>query len=344
MKYAIDRLRKKALNLLRERQALDFMISGVDKSVLQVIQSEREHIKQVNKTKLQSYIQRTSSYINDRKKEYGVRATSEQIIKFLENAEAAPPGQCYLPTVAELREYFHSYEKVWPDSALLPSHARVFFDPSGSVPGGITRILEATIYEDMVALWNLLKNREEKNTNIQSQMELKTDFALCHSTVTAAVYFVEAYLNGLAYDYLTENSGTLDEEKKGILSDFDFSQNRPRYLSLRDKALKYQQIILQKTHAPLQPSNFPPLKRLLAISESFRNPLAHPAPHPNPKTGIPDKEFAIYIVNIETACDAVDNAVELVLRFEKLIHGDLRRIKWLLKRGEEGKFSEETFD
>jgi len=189
-----------------------------------------------------------------------------------------------------------------------------------------------------------LKKRKEKNTNIQSQMEFKTDHALCRSTVTAAVYFVEAYLNGLAYDYLTENSGTLDEEKKGILSDFDFSKNRPRYLSLRDKALKYQQIILQKMHAPLQPSNFLPLKRLLEISESFRNPLAHPASHPNPSTGSPDKEVAIYTVNINTACDAVDNAIELVLRFETLIHRDSKRIKWLLKRGEKGKFSQEAFD
>ena len=344
MKYAIDRLRKKALHLLRERHALIFVISGVDKPVLQTIQNEREQINQANKSQLQSYIKKVTSDISQRRTEYGVCASGEQLINFLENAESSPPGQSYYPTVVELREFFQDYAKVWADSALFPAHVRVCFDPSGLVPWGGVRILEATIYEDMASLWNLLKIRNDRHTGTQSPRELKTNDALCRSTVAAAVYFVEAYLNGLAFDYLTENSNTLTEENKEILSDFDFSKNRPRYLSLREKILKYQQIILQKAHAPIQPNNLQPLECLLEISDSIRNSLAHPAPNPNPRTGYPDKELAIYSVTAQTAQGAVDSAIELVLSLETLLHGDLSRISWLLKRNNEGEFSEEAFD
>ena len=343
MKYAIDRLRNKALRLLREDHALSFVISSPNQDGLRAVQSNKERIEEANKAELQRYIQDVSSHIRQRRIKYGVRVSGEQLIKFLENAEASRPGQVYYPTVVDLREFFQDYAKVWPDSALLPAHARVTFDPSGLVPGGGVRILEATIYEDMASLWNLLKNRNDRHAGTQPKRELKTDDALCRSTVAAAVYFVEAYLNGLAFDYLTENSKTLTEEKKGILSDFDFPKNRSRYLSLRDKVLKYQLIILQEQHPPLQPNNFQPLKRLLEISEVIRNPLAHPAPHLNPNTGSPEKEVAIYSVTMETAREAVDSAIELVLRLEMLVHGGSNRIPWLLKRGDRGEFSEEAF-
>lgn len=335
MKYAIDRLRNKALRLLRENHALGFVISPPDQDGLRAIQSNKERIEGANKAQLQSYIQKVSSHIRERRTEYGVRASREQLIAFLEKAEAAPPGQFYLPTVAELREFFQDYARVWPDSRLMPAHARIFFDAHGRETFGNVRILEATIYEDMAALWNLLHDRKGLNLDICTPKERKTYYALCRSTVTAAVYFVEAYLNGLAFDYSTDHSTSLTEEEKGILSDFDFSKNRSRYLSLRDKFIKYQRIILQETHAPLQPNNFQPLKRLLEISESIRSPLAHPAPH---------KEIEIYWVKIETASDAVDSAIASVIRLESLIRGDLRRVLWLLKRSDGGEFSEKVFD
>lgn len=335
MNYAIDRLRKKALRLLREDQALGFIISPPDQDGLVAIKRNKEKIEGANKAQLQSYIQNVSSHIRQRRTEYGVRASGEQLIAFLEKAEAAPPGQVYLPTVSEIREFFEDYTRVWPDSKHMPAHARLFFDPNGRGSFGNVRILEATIYEDMAALWNLLHDKKGLNLDDCTPKERKTFYALCRSTVTASIYFVEAYLNGLAFDYLTGNTNSLTEEEKGILSDFDFSKNRSRYLSLREKSLKYQRIILQKEHAPLQPNNFQPLKRLLEISESIRSHLAHPAPN---------KEPAIYWVKFETANDAVDSAIATVIRLETLIRGDLLRMPWLLQRSDGGEFSEKAFD
>ncbi|MDR4482047.1 MAG: hypothetical protein R3B95_02140 [Nitrospirales bacterium] len=104
--------------------------------------------------------------------------------------------------VVDVRKFFHDYSKVFPDSKLLPAHARIVFDYHGNGPNGDpdtgVRILEASIYEDMAALWNLLDERASDDNPKKMPRERKTQYALRRATVGAAVYFLEAYLNGLA--------------------------------------------------------------------------------------------------------------------------------------------------
>jgi len=167
---------------------------------------------------------------------------------------------------------------------------------------------------------------------------------LHRTTIATAISFIEAYLNGLAFDHLAEHMDHVTLKEKSALSDWNFDTNRTQHQSLRDKVLKYQRIILGVEHAPLQPTNCPALKCILKTVEIIRNSLAHPAPHFNPKSGKPDKELAIYQITIETVQETVDSSIEVLKRLEELIHGNCGRIPWLIGRTPDGIFPPEAFD
>lgn len=347
MKSTVDHLREKSLQLLLENLALTFVISPAGKKGQLMAEQNRARILSLNKQKLREYIERVEGEIKDLRQRYGVKASSSELIEFLKFGQAAPPGQATMPQVVHVRKFFHDYSKVFPDSKLLPAHARIVFDyhgigPNGDPDTGI-RLLEATIYEDMAALWNLLDERASDDNPKRMPRERKTQYALRRATVSTAVYFLEAYLNGLAFDFLADPNSVFTEEDKSVLSDWDFENNRPRYLSLKDKILKFQRIILKTQHAPIQPTNSPSMKKILDLAECFRNPLAHPAPHFHPISGKQDKELAIYDINIEHARNAVDSAVDLSMKLEEIFHGDHCRIPWLLPRTPAGPFPEEAF-
>lgn len=348
LKRRVDELREQALTLLREDQALAFVISPPDPAGKERAELTRARILQGSKKEVLSYIAGVRQHMQGRRREYGVRAKPRDLLSFLEHAEQAPPGQLMWAPLFFVRSFFRDYAKVWPGSALLPAHARVMFDAQGLGATGEPihgiRLVEGTVYEDMAALCNLAIGQSESAQGATVRLPTKTLDALCRATIAASVYFVEAYLNGLAFDHLVQHEDSLSPDERLILQDWDEKRNRPRYLSLRDKLLQYQRIVTRSQHARLQESNCPEIARFLEIVDLIRNPLAHPSPHFDLDTGRPDKELALYSVTLETACDAADCAVSLVKKLEEVVCGHNDRIPWLFSRGSDGRFPPEAFE
>ncbi len=341
-------MRAKALQLLDANLALKFLISPAGKKGKLEAEKIRAQILSWNKKELREYIEGVEETIKNLRRQYGVVASSSELLDFLKWGQETLPGHVALPRVVEVRKFFHDYSMIFPNSKLWPAHARITFDYHGAGPNGDPdrgiRILEATIYEDMSALWNLLNERAGDDNPKSMPRERKTLYALRRATISTAVYFLEAYVNGLAFDFLADPKRTFTNEEKSVLSEWNFEKQQPRYLSLKDKILKFQRIILKTQHAPIQTNNSPSMEKILYLAEYFRNPLAHPDPHFKPISGKQDKELAIYDISIEHARDAVDSAVDLSMKLEELFHGDRCRIPWLLPRTQAGCFPKEAFE
>ena len=348
LKTKVDRLRDEALRLLREDEALAFVISPAGSEGRETVARNRIAIQSGTRQSLQKYIDSARQHLRERRRTFGVTASAGELIAFLEAAESVPKGEVALPSLATLRSFFKDYSRVWPESTRFPAHTRIMLDIHGCGANGVPvrgwRLLEASVYEDMAALWNLVHERAGPDTHTAPAPERKVLQALCRATLAASVYFVEAYLNGLGFDYLTENEATVTADEKSILSDWDFNRDRPQFLSLRDKLLRYQCIILRVQHAPLQPGNCQELNNFLEAVALIRNPLAHPSPHLNPRSGTPEKELAIFNIRVETVRDAVDSAIGLVRKLDILIHAHSQVSVWLFDRAPSGIFPPETFD
>ena len=218
-----------------------------------------------------------------------------------------------------------------------PSH----HDPVSTVDW---RSTEATLFEDMCALYNLAREASEKlKTAIDSVLAQKKLNALLRATASAAFYFVEAYLNGLAYDHFIASKNKLDEATTKKLTEWDSSLKKPAYLSLRDKLLQYPRIILGVQHPPLQENNCSELDFISGKAKLLRDSTVHASPNPDRITLEPVKELALFNVSFDEVEKVVDNAILLVREIESTIRGNENSLYWIRERGGSGFFPKIVF-
>jgi len=226
----------------------------------------------------------------------------------------------------------------------LAEHAIVIIDPRGKIydaapgQGFAHRLLEQSLYEDMCVLFNSAKRLADSDAD--SPLKNAQEQAFCRSALTAAFNFVEAYLNGIAVDYLSAHHQTVSEGHRMELSEWDHVKQRSRFLSLKDKLVRYPRIVLGAKHPPLTEDNCQELKFIVQQAKLTRDAIVHPSPAPDPRTLDLAKYTAVDLANICETQLVVDNAVSLVRRLDMTIHGSDRRVSvWLHERDKDGYFS-----
>jgi hypothetical protein len=141
------------------------------------------------------------------------------------------------------------------------------------------------------------------------------------SGVIACFNLMEAYLNGIAWDYLrtTDPSGLSNRNKK-LLEDSSS-------VSIREKIQKYPEIIAGAS--PWGTDNAD-VTQFLEVVKPFRDSLVHPSPFAAPeKFGGYDKLRLLYRIDKETADLAATTTAKLVLRIHKHIKPRASLPPWL---------------
>ena len=206
------------------------------------------------------------------------------------------------------------------------------------------RLVEALLYEDMCALYNLsLDFRNKSAVSTGSKSRRKQGLALNRSVVTGAFYFLESYLNGLAYDFLATTKRQLSAKDLRLLTEWEPSKSEARYASFRDKLLGYPRIILDLQHPPLQENNCKPMAFLLDQVKSLRDAIVHASPVTLTQgEAISAKELALFGINDNLIDSIVDQTIELVRLLEIAVRGHDDFLDWLVGR-REGRFPESAF-
>jgi len=340
--------RAKCRKLLREHIALYAFLHLSTKDYRKRIDTALLNLDSASKTLLRRQINLLENEISQLRSKYKVVAPTSTLLELLDAAELRPQGYITLPKY-RVRDFAKDFHKIVPRFGSLPEHARVGFH-SGHVrqnPGELEIfILEAKIYEDMCCLFNLAAEARDKlalASGIRSKMEIKACEALRRGTVTNAFYFIEAYLNGMAFDYLVTHQDSIDNKTYQILSEWDTTKNCQRYLSMHEKALQFPRIVLGEKHSPLQETNCPELRYLLSKVKLLRDAIAHPSPvrHPTMDT---EKEQRVFEVSHEEVEKIVDSSISYVQQLDKLIHGDSTQVDWLHPRNTNGIFPAAAFD
>ena len=198
----------------------------------------------------------------------------------------------------------------------------------------------------MCALFNLARESHLNRRDTESKQAVKERVALQRATVVASFNVIEAYLNGLAFDHVELNGKKLDDAAKALLTEWDPVKQRPlRYLSLREKLLKYPRLIMGVEHPPLQENNCVELKFVVETAKRVRDAIVHASPAPNIVTLDPEKEIAVHGVDFETAEQVVDATVTLIRKVEEKINGGDNRLRgWLHARSPDGAFPDVAFE
>lgn len=141
------------------------------------------------------------------------------------------------------------------------------------------------------------------------------------SAVIACFNLMEAYLNGIAWDYLrTADTALLSNHSKKLLEDSTSA-------SIREKLKKYPEIIAGTV---LWNTDDPDVAQFLNVVKPFRDSLVHPSPFAAPeKFGGYDKLRLLYRTDKETADLAVSITAKLVVRIHKHIKPNAALPPWL---------------
>ncbi|HHT9126793.1 MAG TPA: hypothetical protein ACFYD6_13405 [Candidatus Brocadiia bacterium] len=344
----ITKLRDKAKQLYREYEAILVFTYGVTVDIKRKMTHTKDIISNSNSSKfLRRFIKDVKEKIANLRQCYGCKVPNSELIKILENAgKGGTELQLLIPKYT-IKTLFTHFKKCLPAFETFPEHARIGID-SGTFRkhhGTIeVYLLETILFENMCALFNLAKEQHSKiNKLTDSKRFIKTRNALNQATVTQAFYFVEAYLNGLSFNYYI-NKTDLDDKTKMFLTEWNHIHNKPKYLSLRDKILQYPRIILDTQYPPLQESNCPEIDFITDRAKIIRDAIVHASPFLNLHTFEPEKERKVFELTFEEVEQVVDNAITLVQKIETSIYGDTKRLSWLHKRGPNGLFPETVFD
>ncbi|OFW27798.1 MAG: hypothetical protein A3H27_09385 [Acidobacteria bacterium RIFCSPLOWO2_02_FULL_59_13] len=315
----------------------------MDRNLRNKLSRESQKLEALTNRQLRDYIEEKAESVAKLREDLGIRLSRAELIARLEFVETAPPGKSVFVSKGWLEEVFERYGTLFPIYDALPEHARIALDRYKDKAGNFDWWLpEVQTYEDMCALFNLAKEHStESNGNGGSK---KTTKALFRATVATAFYFVEAFLNGLAFDYVCNHEDMRDQKTRTSLTEWDDTKKKWRPLSFRDKVLEYTKIISGFVHPPLQESNCPELAYMVDIGKKVRDSIVHPSGWPNPNTGEFEKTHVLLNLEWEEVERVVDSAIGLVRKIEKALKGTDAGLNWLHNRGTDGFFPEAVFD
>ena len=347
IKFRKDKLRLKAAKIYKEYQAIYGIINAATVQIRKNFGSSAKTISSLNKNGLHDFITKIKGEISKLRKHYGVKVPNSTILELVEKAKSVPKKKLLLIPKYILNDIFSRYSNVIPGFNEFPNHMRIGLDlgvfrkKQGSVE---LYLLEAIIFENMCALFNLLKRYQSKKLKDDApKKDIKTYNALQKSTVVFAFFFVESYLNGIAFDFYSKNENLLDDKTKTLLTEWDSDKKRRLNLSLREKILKYPRIIKGLEHPPVQESNSVEFDFIVNKAKLFRDSIVHASPKCDLKNYDPVKEKLFFDMNIDDVEQTVDHSIRLVERIEKEINGTTDRLWWLCKRSCNGSFPESVF-
>jgi len=175
------------------------------------------------------------------------------------------------------------------------------------------------------------KELEQHKTKTHTQLEVqrldvksligKKMFA-ARSAVLCCFNLMEAYLNGLAWDYVQTHSTTgLSNINRKLLEDTASA-------SMRDKLKKYPQIL---TSRELWKDPDQEFDNFMGVLKPFRDSLVHPSPFSAPeKFGGYDKLRLFYRIEHDTAISTTELLVRIIKRVHQHIHPNMQTLpEWI---------------
>ena len=336
-------LRREAIELTQEFTAITLLTHAIDKGALaRLAADETKVMTATSRRVLRAYITIRRKDVALWRDEKEVRASRQELIEILGVLRATPPGKLCFVRKAHLARLIG-----WCEHYPRPAHCQIGIPKDGiDLKQWVMdfRLLEALLYEDMCALYNLaldLSKESEKAT--ESRVRLKQAEAVKRAVVTSAFYFVESYLNGIAFDFLATANRTLSEKDLRLLTEWDTSRGEPRYARFRDKLLHYPRIVLGLEHPPLQENNCEPLAFLLEQIKVLRDAIVHASPVTlGGNEAMSAKELALFEMDPQLIDSVVDQAIALVRLLERTVRGHDNFLDWLVERNH-GRFPEAAF-
>jgi len=177
------------------------------------------------------------------------------------------------------------------------------------------------------------RDRKEQKTRIEIADLIRRSEANQRACVLSCFNLIEAYINGLAWDYVqTHDISGLSKDNRNVLTESE------RPVNIIDKLVKRPRLITEQDAGPLHQTR-DPLKSFIEVIKPYRDSIVHASPFAAlEKFGGYDKLSKIYELNLSTVRRAVDITIDVIGEIHRFIGGDGDLPVWVLPRKDDGTF------
>lgn len=309
-----------AVETLEAIYFLTMSLEGQGEAAISQMRNAFENLDENGKERLLKSIRND---IVSLREHYGAIAPDEKYRELLHEA-CGRRGYAYLSKLNIDRYWFRNYEKVFPRWPHVPLHGLVVFD--GQTNRSLRQIFtpEGALYTDIRFFLKITREVHKGISDFRKreQQDQRALLAYARAAVTTTFHFLEAYLNGLAYDCFKEHHDQLALEEHDMLAEWNTKEKKRRYVRFETKLFEYPRIVAKTYGKALDLSDFKPAKLLAMEGKDIRDALTHPSPYVDPKSGVEEKTFWVTGVGFEAAEQLFNAAREYVLAVEQGVGKD----------------------
>ena len=272
---------------------------------------------------------------------FGCQVSPTEILKWFNVAQRNPAEARAISKHDIVTLYFSNFAGGIPGWQTLTPHHLIAMDFTGeySLPELRWHLPEAALYEDLCLAVNLAIETQS-NGMIGDPIRSKTNGLYLRTGVLTAYYFVEAYLNGIAFDYYVAHPKDLSARQKDLLLEWNSENGQRQWCSFEKKIREYPKIILSKQHPVITVTSSENLKILLEEGKEFRDAIVHHSPRNDPAT---DKVMWWTKLRIHHLLKIADAAIGVVRELNTALGPNGTQLTWLIDRGSGGTFPKEVF-
>ncbi len=244
--------------------------------VMSSIAEARTRIETAKNKDLPKLVEKIDAPFNEYAEKAGFAVADAHVAEFLTSVRRSTPERPGMYSKWRLKHVLTNCEAVLPMLDKVPSHTCVMLDSKVQRDATMASVelwtLEWALYEHMAGVFNTARRLEKEIDGQEPTKEQrKTLTGLVHSCVVLAFFFLEGYLNGLAFDHLATNDESIELDDSCALTEWDFEKGRQQALSFRDKLLQYPKIVAGLDHPPLQESNCPEMALIVEHAKAWRD-------------------------------------------------------------------------
>lgn len=310
-------MKESILELLQTLEAIYFLTQALEANA-ERLALMKERLDSLDGDRQERLLSELQGELRQAREYYGAMAPDHKYKDLLRDARARK-GYAYLEKFKIDRHWFRHYEKVFPRWPHVPLHGLVIFDSHTNRGVGQILTLEGALFADINFFMKKAREIHERVDDFRKRDrdDQLTLLACARAAVTTIFHFVEAYLNGLAYDCFKQHHDELSIQDHDLLAEWDSKKKRRGYVRFETKLFGYPRIVAKTYGRTLDLSGYPAAKILAKEGKDIRDALTHPSPYVDPKTGAERKIFWATGVGFEAAEQIFNAAREYVLAVER---------------------------
>ena len=281
---------QKLLEAADSLEALAFLVQDLNANLLSHLTLTRNRLLQLSKAQRKDLLKALEEEIRILRSNFGALASNSWFREMYTDFRSRLQYS-YISKLNIDQKMFRFYDKVFPRWRHMKEHALVVFDGKTNSTTGQVYEIEDALYQDATLLLRHAREMHEgiKDFRARSRERQLRLFSYLRSATMALFGFLEAYLNGLAFDCFHLHQTSLPMKTRDLLSEWNSKQQRRSFVPFHKKVFRYPAIIAKLYGKELDLSSCTPARRIGEKGKMLRDALAHPSPFTDIDAATPAK-------------------------------------------------------